>query len=155
MLFLCEWASDSFPSSCWRKGSAGLNWLSNSRRRPFTLAALSYFSWNINRWWCGGEKTQLLLPFHMSSPSGCCNAPPPQTNFLLAQWTQVSRILLPKPWKIVQNGQHYRLLLFFPCSFLIKPLPCTVSPKATEVESHHVLLWSTTFCFSRVFPLLK
>lgn len=41
----------------------------------------------------------------------------------------------------------------FSCSFLIKPLPCTVSPEATEVESHHILLWSTTFCFSRVFPL--
>lgn len=38
------------PSSCWRKGSAGLNWLSNSHRRPFTQTALSYFSWNMNRW---------------------------------------------------------------------------------------------------------
>lgn len=101
----------------------------------------------------GGEKMQLLLPFHMSSPSCCCNAPShPRLIFYLHNGHRcpgsyyLTRVRLSKAVNITS---YYS----FSCSFLIKPLPCTVSPEATEVESHHVLLWSTTFCFSRVFPL--
>lgn len=101
----------------------------------------------------GGEKMQLLLPFHMSSPSCCCNAPPtPRLIFYLHNGHRcpgsyyLTRVRLSKAVNITS---YYS----FSCSFLIKPLPCTVSPEATEVESHHVLLWSTTFCFSRAFPL--
>lgn len=89
----------------------------------------------------------------MSSPSCCCNAPPhPRLIFYLHNGHRcpgsyyLTRVRLSKAVNITS---YYS----FSCSFLIKPLPCTVSPEATEVESHHVLLWSTTFCFSRVFPL--
>lgn len=140
------------PSSCWRKGSAGLNWLSNSHRRPFTQSALSYFSWNMNRWRgrVVGKKTQLLLPFHMSSPS--CRSimpPPPQPNFLLAQRTQVSRILLPKPCKIIKSVQHYRLLFFFPLLIFNKNLsPGRFLLRLLRLNDTTISLWSKTFCFT-------
>lgn len=69
------------PSSCWRKGSAGLNWLSNSCRRPFTQAALSYFSWNMNRWRAkrlvGGENAiTAAFSYVISVMLPCCNTSP-------------------------------------------------------------------------------
>lgn len=145
-----------FPSSCWRKGSAGPNWLSNSHRRPFTQAALSYFSWNMNRWrgglLAGGENAiTAAFSYVISVVVLCCNTSPP---FKLIVYNghrcpgsyYLNRSRLSKAVNITCYYSLFHLVFN-------KPLPCTASPEAAEAESQHVLLWSPTFCFTCVFPL--
>lgn len=142
------------PSSCWRKGSTGLNWLSNSHRRAFTQAALSYFSWNINQWGgrmvvVGGE-TQLLLPFHVISVMLLWCPPTPTLIFYLHNEHRcpgsyyLYRVRSSKAINIT-GCYSFFLLIFNQTSSMF------VSPEATEVEPHHLLLWTTTFLFLTCF----
>lgn len=116
-----------------------------SHKQPSHISPVIWTGWEKGE----GEKKQLPLPFCMSSlscmkantQSSSCYNDSPKTNFPLAQQTQVFRILLPEPHKIVKIHTTLYTITLHSSSVLIKPHRRTYmdSPEATELELHCVL----------------